>query len=156
MVRCLSLYLIQSRTAVLGSALGAFYAGKIADRYGRVKAMVVASILFTISAIGSGFAFTIWDFIFWRVLGGIAVGAASVIAPAYIAECSPAKRKTRFFTATSNCRRNIHCFIMRLLYCSVRRFGGSTLFIWNRRLALDVLDRNTSRYSLWNGCIDDS
>lgn len=81
--------------ALLGSAVGAFYAGKIADRYGRVKAMVVASVLFTISAIGSGIAFTIWDFIFWRVLGGIAVGAASVIAPAYIAECSPAHLRGR-------------------------------------------------------------
>lgn len=81
--------------ALLGSAVGAFYAGPIADRYGRVKAMVVASVLFTISAIGSGFAFSIWDFIFWRVLGGIAVGAASVIAPAYIAEVSPAHLRGR-------------------------------------------------------------
>ncbi len=81
--------------ALLGSALGAFYAGKIADRYGRVKAMVAASVLFTISGIGSGIAFTIWDFIFWRVLGGIAVGVASVIAPAYIAECSPAHLRGR-------------------------------------------------------------
>ncbi len=81
--------------ALLGSAVGAFYAGKIADRYGRVKAMVVASVLFTISAIGSGIALGIWDFIFWRVLGGLAVGAASVIAPAYIAECSPAHLRGR-------------------------------------------------------------
>ncbi len=81
--------------ALLGSAVGAFFAGQIADRYGRVKAMVVASVLFTISAIGSGFAFTIWDFIFWRLLGGIAIGAASVIAPAYIAECSPTHLRGR-------------------------------------------------------------
>lgn len=81
--------------ALLASAVGAFYAGKIADRYGRVKAMVVASVLFTISAIGSGIAFGIWDFIFWRALGGIGVGAASVIAPAYIAECSPAHLRGR-------------------------------------------------------------
>ncbi|MFW9259457.1 sugar porter family MFS transporter [Nostoc sp. CALU 546] len=81
--------------ALLGSAVGAFYAGKIADRYGRVKAMVAASVFFTISAIGSGIAFGIWDFIFWRVLGGIAVGAASVIAPAYIAECSPTHLRGR-------------------------------------------------------------
>lgn len=81
--------------ALLGSAVGAFYAGKIADRYGRVKAMVVAAVFFTISAIGSGIAFTIWDFIFWRVLGGLAVGAASVIAPAYIAECSPSNLRGR-------------------------------------------------------------
>ncbi len=81
--------------ALLGSAVGAFYAGKIADRYGRVKAMVASSVLFTISAIGSGLPFGIWDFTFWRVLGGIAVGAASVIAPAYIAECSPTHLRGR-------------------------------------------------------------
>ena len=81
--------------ALLGSAVGAFFAGQIADRYGRVKAMVVASVLFTISAIGSGFAFTIWDFIFWRLLGGIAIGTASMIAPAYIAECSPSHLRGR-------------------------------------------------------------
>ncbi|MCC5660773.1 sugar porter family MFS transporter [Nostoc sp. XA010] len=81
--------------ALLGSAVGAFYAGKIADRYGRVKAMVASSVLFTISAIGSGLPFGIWDFTFWRVLGGIAVGVASVIAPAYIAECSPSHLRGR-------------------------------------------------------------
>jgi SP family sugar:H+ symporter-like MFS transporter len=81
--------------ALLGSAVGAFCAGQIADRYGRVKAMVVAAGLFTLSAIGSGFAFSIWDFIFWRLLGGIAVGVASVIAPAYIAECAPAQMRGR-------------------------------------------------------------
>ncbi|MBD6619012.1 sugar porter family MFS transporter [Komarekiella sp. 'clone 1'] len=81
--------------ALLGSAVGAIYAGKIADRYGRVKAMVAASVLFTISAIGSGLPFGIWDFTFWRLLGGLAVGAASVIAPAYIAECSPTHLRGR-------------------------------------------------------------
>jgi MFS transporter, SP family, sugar:H+ symporter len=81
--------------ALLGSALGAFFAGQIADRFGRVKTMILASILFTISAIGSGIAIGLWDFIFWRVLGGLAVGGASVIAPAYIAEVSPARLRGR-------------------------------------------------------------
>jgi MFS transporter, SP family, sugar:H+ symporter len=58
--------------ALLGSAVGAFCAGQIADRYGRVKAMVVAAVLFIFSALGSGFAFTIWDFI----LGTNCLGAA--------------------------------------------------------------------------------
>jgi MFS transporter, SP family, sugar:H+ symporter len=82
-------------TALLGSAVGAFFAGQIADRYGRVKTMLIASVLFTLSAIGSGIAFGLWDFIFWRVLGGLGVGAASVIAPAYIAEVSPARLRGR-------------------------------------------------------------
>ncbi|PSB04287.1 sugar porter family MFS transporter [Merismopedia glauca] len=82
-------------SALLGSALGAFIAGTIADRYGRTRTMVIASILFTLSAIGSGIAFGVWDFIFWRALGGIAVGMASVIAPAYIAEVAPAELRGR-------------------------------------------------------------
>jgi len=82
-------------SGLLGSALGAFIAGPIADRQGRIKTMIVASILFTLSAIGSGIPFGIWDFIFWRALGGIAVGMASVIAPAYIAEVAPAHLRGR-------------------------------------------------------------
>jgi SP family sugar:H+ symporter-like MFS transporter len=82
-------------SALLGSALGAFVAGAIADRQGRIKTMIIASILFTLSGIGSGIAFGIWDFIFWRALGGIVVGLASVIAPAYIAEVTPAHLRGR-------------------------------------------------------------
>jgi SP family sugar:H+ symporter-like MFS transporter len=82
-------------SALLGSALGAFIAGPIADRQGRIKTMIVASILFTLSGIGSGIPFGIWDFMFWRALGGIAVGIASVIAPAYIAEVAPAHLRGR-------------------------------------------------------------
>lgn len=82
-------------SALLGSALGAFIAGRLADYQGRIRTMVIASILFTLSAIGSGIAFGIWDFIFWRALGGVGVGIASVIAPAYIAEVAPAHLRGR-------------------------------------------------------------
>lgn len=82
-------------SALLGSALGAFIAGPIADRQGRIRTMIIASVLFTLSAIGSGIAFGVWDFICWRMLGGIAVGMASVIAPAYIAEVAPAHLRGR-------------------------------------------------------------
>ncbi len=81
--------------ALLGSAAGAFVVGPLADRIGRVRCMILASVLFTVSAIGSGLPFSIYDFIFWRLLGGFGVGAASVIAPAYIAECSPAAMRGR-------------------------------------------------------------
>lgn len=77
-------------SALLGSAVGALLAGQFADRFGRTNAMVVASGLFFLSALGSGVAFGLWDLIVWRVVGGVAVGAASVIAPAYIAEVAPA------------------------------------------------------------------
>ena len=82
-------------SALLGSAVGAFFAGQLADRLGRIKVMVAAAILFVISGIGSAFAFGIPDFIIWRLMGGVAIGAASVIAPAYIAEVSPAHLRGR-------------------------------------------------------------
>ena len=81
--------------ALIGSAVGAFAAGPIADRLGRTRCMIIAAALFAISAVGSGLPIGIADFIFWRFLGGTAVGAASVIAPAYIAECSPAEMRGR-------------------------------------------------------------
>lgn len=82
-------------SALLGCMAGAYLAGRLADRIGRIRVMVLASGFFTISAIGSGLAFGAWDMIFWRVLGGLGVGAASVIAPAYIAEISPAPIRGR-------------------------------------------------------------
>ncbi|MDY6055242.1 sugar porter family MFS transporter [Micrococcus sp.] len=77
-------------SALIGCALGAWFAGPLANRRGRVPVMVVAAVLFLVSAIGSGLAFGIVDLIAWRMIGGLGVGAASVIAPAYIAEVSPA------------------------------------------------------------------
>ncbi|SFT52001.1 MFS transporter, SP family, sugar:H+ symporter [Actinopolyspora lacussalsi subsp. righensis] len=84
--------------ALIGSALGAWNAGTLADRYGRLVTMRTAAVLFLLSAIGSALPFTVWDFTFWRLVGGVAVGMASVIAPAYIAEIAPARRRGRLGT----------------------------------------------------------
>ncbi|WP_299303947.1 sugar porter family MFS transporter [uncultured Brachybacterium sp.] len=82
-------------SALLGCAVGAWFAGTLSNRYGRIPVMVIAATLFFISAIGSGLAFGVWDLIIWRVVGGLGVGAASVIAPAYIAEVAPARFRGR-------------------------------------------------------------
>ncbi|WP_082098745.1 sugar porter family MFS transporter [Demequina iriomotensis] len=82
-------------SALLGCAVGAWFAGGLANRYGRIRVMVISAILFFVSAFGSGFAFGVWDLVAWRVLGGLAIGAASVIAPAYIAEVAPATFRGR-------------------------------------------------------------
>ncbi|EPX60622.1 Glucose/mannose:H+ symporter GlcP [Cystobacter fuscus DSM 2262] len=82
-------------SALLGSAVGAFVGGQMADRLGRIRVMVVASILFSVSTVGSGLAFGLVDLSLWRLVGGIAVGIASVIAPAYIAEIAPAHLRGR-------------------------------------------------------------
>ncbi|MCB5168591.1 sugar porter family MFS transporter [Streptomyces bambusae] len=75
--------------ALIGCAIGAATAGRIADRIGRIRCMQISSVLFTASAIGSALPFALWDLALWRVIGGFAIGMASVIGPAYIAEVSP-------------------------------------------------------------------
>ncbi len=82
-------------SALLGCVLGAFAGGTISDRVGRQKAMLIAASLFFVSAIGTALVFSVYDLILWRVVGGIGVGMASVIAPAYIAEVSPANWRGR-------------------------------------------------------------
>ncbi|MFP1627771.1 sugar porter family MFS transporter [Streptomyces sp. 5K101] len=75
--------------ALIGCAIGAATAGRIADRIGRIRCMQIAATLFTVSAVGSAVPFALWDLALWRCVGGFAIGMASVIGPAYIAEVSP-------------------------------------------------------------------
>src|SRR6201990_1065265 len=81
--------------ALLGSAVGAWFAGPLADRYGRIAVMKIAAAVFLLSSIGTGLAWDIAALSLFRFLGGTAIGAASVIAPAYIAEVSPASYRGR-------------------------------------------------------------
>jgi MFS transporter, SP family, sugar:H+ symporter len=81
--------------ALLGSAIGAWFAGPLADRFGRIAVMKIAAAIFLASSIGSGLAWDIEALSLFRFLGGTAIGAASVIAPAYIAEVSPALYRGR-------------------------------------------------------------
>ena len=76
---------------LLGCAIGAFFAGRLADPYGRRSMLIISAILFVISAWGSGIATTSVEFIIYRIIGGLGVGAASVMAPAYISEVAPAR-----------------------------------------------------------------
>ncbi len=82
-------------SALIGCIIGASYSGKLGDIFGRKKVLLAVSILFGISAIGSGLANSIPVFIAYRILGGLAVGGASVLAPMYIAEVSPAHLRGR-------------------------------------------------------------
>lgn len=85
-------------SVLFGSALGAWYAGISAMRFGRVRVMIIASVLFFVSALGSALATGLWSFVIWRFVGGIGVGIAAVIAPAYIAEVSPTHLRGRLGT----------------------------------------------------------
>ena len=80
---------------LLGCAVGAFTAGRLADVYGRRSLLIVTAVFFIISAWGSGVAGSSMEFVVYRILGGLAVGAASVMAPAYISEIAPARLRGR-------------------------------------------------------------
>lgn len=76
---------------LIGAAIGALAAGTLADAFGRRTMLMAAAVFFIVSAWGSGVAGGTTEFILYRLLGGAAVGAASVMSPAYIAEIAPAR-----------------------------------------------------------------
>ena len=72
------------------------------NAYGFNPLLFPMAVLFLISAIGSGLPFGLADFIMWRILGGVAVGAASVLAPAYISEVAPARYRGALTTVPTS------------------------------------------------------
>ncbi|MFG2053181.1 sugar porter family MFS transporter [Micromonospora sp. NPDC048930] len=82
--------------ALLGGAIGAWFAGPLADRIGRVRVMQLTAVVFAVSAVGAALAVGPISLTAWRAVAGMAVGAASVIVPAYIAEIAPADKRGRF------------------------------------------------------------
>ncbi|MBT1017994.1 sugar porter family MFS transporter [Canibacter sp. lx-72] len=82
-------------SALIGAAIGAFCGGNLADKHGRILVMKIAAALFLISAVGSGLAPEIISLVVFRVIGGVGMGIASIIAPAYIAEIAPTRVRGR-------------------------------------------------------------
>jgi len=78
-------------SVLLGSMVGAFFAGTLADKFGRKPVMIATATAFLISAWGSGISGGSLEFVVYRVLGGMGIGAASILAPAYISEIAPSK-----------------------------------------------------------------
>lgn len=94
-------------SALIGCIIGGFLSGTLSSRLGRKKSLLLAAILFFLSALGSGFPETLfftegepsmallWTFNFYRVIGGIGVGLASAVCPMYIGEIAPAQIRGR-------------------------------------------------------------
>ncbi|WP_421809163.1 sugar porter family MFS transporter [Flagellimonas sp.] len=80
-------------SAILGCILGALTAGYVADRIGRKKALIITALLFAISAIGCLLAPSFTLLVIARIIGGVGVGAASMLSPLYISEISPAEKR---------------------------------------------------------------
>ncbi|GAA5038055.1 MFS transporter [Marivirga lumbricoides] len=79
--------------ALYGTVLGAIVVGYPANKYGRKPLLIAIGILYTVSALGSALAWDVNSFMLFRFLGGIGVGASSVVAPMYISEIAPAKNR---------------------------------------------------------------
>jgi len=79
----------------IGCAIGAWFAGPISAKLGRITVMKIAALIFFVTSLACGFAWDIGSLTVFRLIGGFAVGAASVIAPAYIAEVSPSAIRGR-------------------------------------------------------------
>jgi MFS transporter, SP family, xylose:H+ symportor len=82
-------------SALIGTILGSVLAGRPADTWGRKRALLALAVLYLGSSLGSALAWDWASFLAFRLLGGLAVGGASVVSPLYIAEISPARYRGR-------------------------------------------------------------
>jgi sugar porter (SP) family MFS transporter len=81
--------------ALVGTVVGSMGAGIPGDRYGRRDSLRVMAVLYLISALGCAFAWDWYSLVFFRFIGGLAIGGSSVLGPMYIAEIAPAKLRGR-------------------------------------------------------------
>ena len=86
--------------ALIGTVIGSVAVGRPADTLGRRGTLIVLAVFYFVSAIGSALAWDWLSFLLFRLLGGLAVGGASVVSPMYIAEISPAKFRGRLVAVT--------------------------------------------------------
>jgi sugar porter (SP) family MFS transporter len=123
-------------SALIGTMVGALGAAKPADRWGRRPMLVVLAACFLISAVGCGFAWNWHALIFFRFLGGIAVGAASVVSPLYITEIAPAHRRGLLVTIS---QLNIVVGILAAFlsnYIVIAIMGENSLTAWRWMLGV--------------------
>ena len=78
-------------SAIVGCIVGSLSAGPISDVLGRKRVLIFTAVLFAISSIGAALAGSVTMFVLFRVIGGMGIGAASMLSPLYISEVAPAK-----------------------------------------------------------------
>src|SRR5437588_8846200 len=81
--------------ALYGTILGSMFGGIPGDRYGRRGSLRITAVLYIVSALGCAFAFDWYSFVLARFIGGLGIGASSVLGPMYIAEIAPAQQRGR-------------------------------------------------------------
>ncbi|WP_242140402.1 MULTISPECIES: sugar porter family MFS transporter [unclassified Sphingomonas] len=126
---------------LVGSSIGAFTAGRLADRIGRRSVMMLAAALFLVSALAAGAASTSIIFILARIVGGLGVGAASVISPVYISEVTPASIRGRLSSVQQVMIITGLTGAFVANYVLAHYAGGSTAILW--------LDQPAWRWMFW-------
>jgi SP family arabinose:H+ symporter-like MFS transporter len=84
--------------ALIGCIAGCVAAGSVADYLGKKKGLALCALCFALSSVGMIFAADLHQFVLWRLIGGVGIGAASVISPNYIAEIAPTRVRGRCVT----------------------------------------------------------
>lgn len=133
--------------AILGCLLGVMISGSLSDKYGRKPLLIVASVFFTLAAIGTGLANSIEWFIVWRIVGGVGIGVASNLSPIYIAEIAPNESRGKFVSI------NQLTIVVGILLAQIANWqiaepiveGQDLLSSWNVQLGW--------RYMFWIGAI---
>jgi len=85
-------------SALVGCMGGAILCIFLSDKFGRKRLLVFSGLLFSVSAIGTAISETFWEFNFYRIVGGVAMGIALNLSPLYIAEISPKEKRGMFVT----------------------------------------------------------
>jgi len=120
--------------ALYGTVIGALFGGFPADRFGRKRTLFWISILYFVSAVGSAMSPEVYTLMFFRFIGGLGVGASSVVAPMYISEISPANKRGRL---TALFQFNIVVGIM-IAYLSNYFIGGAGGDNWRWMLGVEA------------------
>lgn len=81
--------------ALLGCIVGAMFAGMLSDRFGRKKILILSAVLFGVSSVGIVLPAGLSSFVVFRIIGGLGIGVASMLAPMYITEIAPAEQRGR-------------------------------------------------------------
>lgn len=117
-------------SALLGCLIGAVLSGMLSDRFGRKRLLILAALVFIVSALGTAMVDTFWAFNLWRIAGGVAIGLASNLSPMYIAEVAPAAVRGRLVAM------NQLMIVIGILLTQVANFG------------IDQVTRNVDRQTL--------
>ena len=132
-------------SALIGTMVGALLVGRPADWWGRRPVLAVLAVLFVVSAVGCALAWNWYALLFFRWLGGVAVGGASVVCPMYITEIAPAKRRG-LLVAVSQLNIVLGILVAYFSNYLVAWILGPT----SDSLALDV--RGDGRRRRWRSC----